>query len=57
MSRLLVSSVGGRGRCGRIRRSGEVDAVGSEWALVRWWMSSLGFQEGRGRKGDEVQIA
>ena len=50
MSSLLVSRGGGRGRCGRRSRSGEVDAVGSEWALVRRWMSSLGFREGRGER-------
>ena len=50
MSSLLVSWGGGRGRCGRRSRSGEVDAAGSEWALVRRWMSSLGFREGRGER-------
>ena len=34
----------------------EVDAAGSEWAMVRQWMGSLGFREG-GRKADEVQTA
>ena len=28
----------------------EVDAAGSEWALVRRWMSSLEFREGRGER-------
>ena len=50
MSSLLVSRGGGRGRCGRRSRSGEVDAAGSEWAMVRRWMSSLGFREGRGER-------
>ena len=50
MSTLLVSRGGGRGRCGRRSRSGEVDAASSEWAMVRRWMSSLGFQEGRGER-------
>src|SRR4051812_40727515 len=50
MSSLLVSRGGGRGRCSRRNRSGEVDATGSEWAMVHRWMSSLGFQEGRGER-------
>ena len=50
MSSLLVSRGGGRGRCGRRSRSGEVDGAGSEWAMVRQWMSSLGFREGRGER-------
>ena len=50
MSSLLVSRGGGRGRCGRRSRSGEVDAAGSEWAMVRRWMSSLEFREGRGER-------
>ena len=50
MSSLLVSRGGGRGRCGHKNRSGEVDAADSEWALVRRWMSSLGFREGRGER-------
>ena len=50
MSSLLVSRGGGRGRCGRRSRSGEVDAAGSEWAMVRQWMSSLSFREGRGER-------
>ena len=50
MSSLLVSRGGGRGRCGRRSRSGKVDAAGSELALVRRWMSSLGFREGRGER-------
>ena len=31
-------------------RFGEVDAAGSEWDMVRRWMSSLGFREGRGER-------
>src|SRR3954465_14336790 len=31
-------------------RSGEVDAAGSEWAMVRRGMSNVGFQEGRGER-------
>ena len=54
MSSLLVSRGGGRGRCGRRSRSGKVNATGSECAMVRRWMSSLGFREG-GRKADEVR--
>ena len=50
MSSLLVSMGGGWGRCGRRSRSGEVDGAGSEWAMVRWWMSILGFREGRGER-------
>ena len=50
MSSLLVSRGGGRVRCGRKSRSGEVDAAGSEWPLVRRRMSSLGFREGRGER-------
>ena len=50
MSSLLVSRGGGRGRCGRRSRSGEVDAAGIELALVPRWMSSLGFREGRGER-------
>ena len=50
MSSLLVFGGGGRGRCGRRSRSGKVDAAGSEWAMVRRWMSSLGFREGRGER-------
>ena len=50
MSSLLVSRGGGRGRCSHRSRSGEVDAAGSEWAMVRRWMSSLGFREGRGER-------
>lgn len=55
MSSLLVSRGGGRGRCSRRSRSGEVDDAGSEWALVCRWMSSLGFREGRGRNADDVR--
>ena len=29
---------------------GEVDTAGSEWAMVRRRMSSLGFREGRGER-------
>ena len=50
MSSLLVSRGGGRGRCGHRSRSGEVDDAGSEWAMVRRWMSGLGFREGRGER-------
>ena len=50
MRSLLVSRGGGRGRCGRRSRSGVVDTAGSEWAMVRRWMSSLGFREGRGER-------
>ena len=50
MSSLLVSRGGGRGRCGRKSRSSEVDAACSEWAMVRRWMRSLGFREGRGER-------
>lgn len=50
MSSLLVSRGGGRGKCGRRSRSGEVDAAGSEWDMVRRWMSSLWFREGRGER-------
>ena len=50
MSNLLVSSGSGRGRYSRRSRSGEVDAAGSEWAMVRRWMSGLGFREGRGER-------
>ena len=38
------------GGCGRRSRSGKVDAAGSECAMVRRWMSSLGFREGRGER-------
>ena len=55
MTSLLVSRGRGRGRCSRRSRSGEVDAAGSEWALVHRWMSSLGLREGRGRKAKKYR--
>lgn len=38
-----ISRGGGRGICGRISRSGEVDDTDSEWALVCQWMRCIGF--------------